>query len=54
MSWDPEAKMTNVGGGGWGGTITSQKGACLLLDQFPLVNVMAGPQHESSLTAEIK
>ena len=43
--------MTNVGGGG---SITSQKGECSLLDQFPLVNVTAGPQHESSLTAEIK
>ena len=35
-------------------TIASQKGACSLLEQFPLVNVMASPQHESSLTAEIK
>lgn len=35
-------------------TITSQKGAYSLLDQFPLIDVMAGPQHESSLTGEIK
>lgn len=46
--------MTNTDRGEKKRTITSQKGAYSLLGQFPLIDVMAGPQHESSLTGEIK